>query len=143
MSSPDAGAYAVPVRSGPGELIADRPGRRVELLAEDEALAVTHFRYKGTGPKPHVHHLYADCFLTLEGTLRMRVGDEERLVDPLSWVQVPHDVVHTFSPADGEAIFLSCGFSVYLRGENPGFDQHDLPPGGGADPAAVLVRTTT
>jgi len=57
-------------------------------------------------------------------------------------VQVPHDVVHTLSRADGEAVILSSGFGAYLRDENPGFDQHDQPPGGGADPAAVLVCTT-
>src|SRR6478735_5452626 len=115
-----------------GELIDDRPGRRIELLADDEALTVTHFRFAGAGPQPHVHRLHADCFLVLDGTMRMRVGDDERLVEPLSWVQVPHGIVHTFAPADGEATFLNvhapaCGFGAYLRGENPEFDQHDPP----------------
>ena len=128
-----------------GELITDRPGRRVELLVDDEALAVTHFRYTGAGPQPHVHHLHADCFLVLDGTLRMRVGDDDRLVEPLSWVQVPHDVVHTFSAADGEATFLNfhapaAGFGGYLRGESAVFDQHDPPPEGGRDPSLAVVR---
>ena len=34
----------------------------------------------------------------------------------------------------------SCGFGAYLRGGRPGFDQHEPPPDGGADPSAVLVR---
>jgi hypothetical protein len=33
----------------------------------------------------------------------------------------------------------SCGFGDYLRGRNPGFDQHDPPPGGGGDPASVIA----
>jgi hypothetical protein len=35
----------------------------------------------------------------------------------------------------------SCGFGDYLRGQNPGFDQHEPPPGGGVDPASVVVRS--
>jgi mannose-6-phosphate isomerase-like protein (cupin superfamily) len=132
------------VEAASGELIADRPGRRVELLVDDEALAVTHFRYSGDGPPPHVHHLHADCFLVIEGALRMRVGEEERLVEPLSWVQVPHDVVHTFATAGGEATFLNvhapaCDFGAYLRGSAP-FDQHDPHAGGGRDPSLATVR---
>lgn len=34
----------------------------------------------------------------------------------------------------------SCGFGNDLRSRNPGFDQHDPPPDGGADPAGVLPR---
>jgi hypothetical protein len=34
----------------------------------------------------------------------------------------------------------SCGFGAYLRGDHPGFDQHEPPPDGGADPSAVLLR---
>jgi quercetin dioxygenase-like cupin family protein len=127
-----------------GELIADRPGRRIELLADNEALAVTHFRFAGDGPQPHVHRLHADCFLVLDGVLQMRVGDDERRVEPLSWVQVPHRVAHTFAPADGEATFLNihapaCGFGSYLRGKHPDFDQHDPPEDGGRDPSLAVV----
>lgn len=35
----------------------------------------------------------------------------------------------------------ACGFADYLREQNPGFDQHEPPPGGGADPTSVVVRT--
>ena len=67
-------------------------------------------------------------------------------VEPVSWVQVPNGVVHTFAPETDEVTFLnlhapSCGFGAYLRGENPGFDQHEPPPNGGLDPASVVVRT--
>ena len=132
------------VEAASGDLIADRPGRRVELLVDDEALAVTHFRYDGDGPPPHVHHLHADCFFVLEGALSMRIGEEERLVEPLSWVQVPHDVVHTFAAAGGEASFLNfhapaCDFGAYLRGSS-GFDQHEPPADGVRDPSLAAVR---
>jgi hypothetical protein len=31
------------------------------------------------------------------------------------------------------------GFADYLRGRNPGFDQHDPPADGGADPASIVA----
>jgi hypothetical protein len=37
----------------------------------------------------------------------------------------------------------SLGFGDYLRGRNPGFDQHDPPPDGGADPASMLLVRLT
>jgi len=115
------------------------------LLADDEALTVSHFRYGASGPQPHVHRNHADCFLLLDGTMRMRLGDDERHVEPVSWVQVPAGVVHTFAPESSEVTFLnvhapSCGFGAYLHGRNPDFDQHEPAPGGGRDPADAVVR---
>jgi len=44
-----------------GELIADRPGRRIELLADDEALTVTHFRFAGAGPRSEERRVGKEC----------------------------------------------------------------------------------
>jgi mannose-6-phosphate isomerase-like protein (cupin superfamily) len=129
----------------PGERLVDRAEVGIVLLTDDEALTVTHFRFGSAGPQPHVHRLHADCFLLLDGTMRMRLGDEEQLVEPISWVQVPNSVVHTFAPETGEVTFLnvhapSCGFGEYLRGRNRAFDQHEPPSDGGRNPALAVVR---
>jgi hypothetical protein len=58
-------------------------------------------------------------------------------------------VVHGFDndSADSARCFNlhmpSLGFGDYLRGRNPGFDQHDPPPDGGADPASMLLVRLT
>jgi mannose-6-phosphate isomerase-like protein (cupin superfamily) len=135
----------VTVIAEPGERLVDRAEVGIVLLADDEALTVTRLRFGSTGPQPHVHRLHADCFLLFDGTMRMQLGAEEQFVEPISWVQVPNGVVHTFAPETGEVTFLnvhapSCGFGAYLRGRNPDFDQHAPPSDGGRDPAHAVVR---
>ena len=79
----------------------------------------------------------------------MTVGDARVRVPAETLVFLPPDVVHGFDN-DGTEVMLAynfhvpaSGFAEYLRGRNPGFDQHDPPAGGGADPAsAILVRLT-
>ena len=111
-----------------GEAITDRPGRRVTLLADTEELTLSDFEY---GP--------GELEITFEsGPLRVSAG---------TLVLIPRGIVHSFgNTSDAAARFLnihapSCGFGDYLRGQNPGFDQHEPPPDGGADPASVVVRT--
>lgn len=132
-----------------GETITQRPGRRVTLLSDTEELAVTDSLYGPgeRGPDDHVHREHADAWLVHEGSLVFRLGEGIAFEAPAgTFVVVPPNVVHAFSnERETTARFLnlhapSCGFGAYLRGENPGFDQHDPPPGGGADPAGALVR---
>jgi hypothetical protein len=62
-----------------------------------------------------------------------------------AFVLIPPDVVHSFDNAgDAAARFVNfhappCGFGDYLRGRNPGFDQHEPPPRGGLDPVIVVA----
>ena len=132
-----------------GETVTQRPGRRVTLLSDTEELAVTESVYGPgeRGPDDHVHREHADAWLVLEGSLTFRLRDVVFEAPAGTFVVVPPNVVHAFSN-EGEvtARFLnvhapSCGFGDYLRGRNPGFDQHDPPPDGGSDPAGALVRT--
>jgi quercetin dioxygenase-like cupin family protein len=135
-----------------GETITERQGRRLTLLAETEELAVTETVYgRGErGPDLHVHDHHTDAWLVLDGTLTFVTRDEVTFsAGPGHLVVVPPGIAHGFAN-EGEATarFLnlhapSCGFGDYLRGRNPGFDQHDPPPDGGADPAAILVRAFT
>jgi mannose-6-phosphate isomerase-like protein (cupin superfamily) len=72
------------------------------------------------GPPPHVHDKLHDMFLVLEGTLTMRLGDEQLEVEPGTFVCVPPGVVHTFSnPSDAPVRFLNfntpAGWEGYMR----------------------------
>lgn len=132
-----------------GEAITDRPGRRVTLLTDTEELALTAFEYGPgeRGASPHVHSDHSDAFLVLEGELEITFESGPLRVSAGTLVLIPRGVVHSFgNTSDAAARFLnihapSCGFGDYLRGQNPGFDQHEPPPDGGADPASVVVRT--
>ena len=92
-------------------------------------------------------HDHSDAFLVLEGELEITFESGPLRVSAGTLVLIPRGVVHSFGNAsDATARFLnvhapSCGFGDYLRGQNPGFDQHEPPPDGGVDPASVVVRT--
>jgi quercetin dioxygenase-like cupin family protein len=138
--------------SGPdttGEVITDRPGRRVTLLADTEEMTLTEFEYGPgeQGASPHVHSDHSDAFLVLEGELEITFESGPLRAPAGTLVLIPRGVVHSFgNTSDATASFLnvhapSCGFGDYLRGQNPTFDQHEPPPDGGVDPAHVVVRT--
>jgi mannose-6-phosphate isomerase-like protein (cupin superfamily) len=130
-----------------GEVITDRPGRRVTLLLDTPELAVTESLYGPgeRGPDPHVHHEHTDAFLVAEGAMTFAFRDETIEVPSGTFLSVPPDVVHSFRNESTETSRFfnlhapSRGFGDYLRGRNPGFDQHDPPEDGGVDPASVVV----
>lgn len=132
-----------------GETITDRPGRRLTLLVDTEELAVTETVYGPGehGPDPHVHHDHADTFVVMEGELTFSLRGEKLRAPAGTFVLVPPDVVHSFrNDGDGDARFFnlhvpSRGFGEYLRGRNPGFDQHYVEADSGLDPGTVVVRT--
>jgi quercetin dioxygenase-like cupin family protein len=132
-----------------GEAITDRPGRRVTLLADTEHLTLTEFDYGPgeRGASPHVHRHHSDAFLVLEGELEITFEDGPLSAVAGTFVLIPPDVVHSFdNTSDAAARFFNihapaCGFGEYLRGRNPGFDQHEPPQDGGLGSAAVVVRT--
>ena len=142
-----ATAVAVQLGGGSGETITDRPGRRVTLLADTAEVAATEFVYGSgeQGPDPHVHHHHADAFVVLEGALVLSLRGTSLHAPSGTVVVVPPLVAHTYANEGATAArFLnlhapSCGFGDYLRGRNPGFDQHEPPPEGGADPASVVA----
>jgi mannose-6-phosphate isomerase-like protein (cupin superfamily) len=72
------------------------------------------------GPPPHVHDKLHDMFYVLEGELSMRLGEEDRIVGPGTFVCVPPGVVHTFSnPGPAVVRFLNFntpgGWEGYMR----------------------------
>jgi quercetin dioxygenase-like cupin family protein len=139
------------VRTGgiDGEAITDRPDRRVTLLTDTEHLTLTEFDYGPgqRGASAHVHHDHSDAFLVVAGELELTFESGPLRAPAGTFVLIPPDVVHSFdNTSDASARFFnihapSCGFGDYLRGQNAGFDQHEPPPGGGLNPASVVVRT--
>jgi mannose-6-phosphate isomerase-like protein (cupin superfamily) len=72
------------------------------------------------GPPPHVHEKLHDMFLVTEGTLTVRLGDEEREIEAGTFVCVPPGVVHTFSNRGNAPVrFLNfntpAGWEGYMR----------------------------
>ena len=141
-----------------GELLAHRPGFRVTLLADMEDLGSTSTLASPgmPSPPPHVHDRHADCFLVLEGSLRLELEGETRVAGPESWIQVPQGVVHTFSPVGDEpARFVnvhtpSGGIGAYMRvlmaaktdeGRRRAWEEFDGRPlaSGGVDSSSAVV----
>ena len=112
-----------------------------EIIGDGEHMDVVEFTYDPgrDGPDPHIHRHHSDAFRVLEGELELQLGpDRERVRLPAGgFALAPPGVVHTFrNPGPAEARFLnfhapSMGFAAYMRGENPGFDQHEPPEDGG------------
>jgi quercetin dioxygenase-like cupin family protein len=132
-----------------GEKITDRPERRATILVDADELTVSEFFYGPgeRGAQRHVHHHHADAFLVVEGELTVAVGEGSLRAPAGTLVVFPPNVVHGFDNDGTEPMLVynlhlpASGFADYLRGRNPGFDQHDPPADGGADPAtAVAVR---
>jgi quercetin dioxygenase-like cupin family protein len=144
----DPGLVVV-VRAGgsEGEVISDRPDRRVTVLVDAEELIVSEFFYGPgeRGAKLHFHRSHADGFLVLEGEIALGFRDGSLATPATSLALLPRDVVHGFDN-DGSSSMRcfnlhapAVGFGDYLRGRNPDFDQHDPPAAGGVDPAAIVA----
>jgi mannose-6-phosphate isomerase-like protein (cupin superfamily) len=51
---------------------------------------------RGTGPPLHVHRREDEGMYVLEGQIRFRVGDDEFVAGPDTWVWQPRGIPHTF-----------------------------------------------
>ena len=119
----DGGRPVADAAIGGGELVADRPEQRVELLADVDEIAIADVRSNpgGASPPPHVHERHVESFYVLEGELTFTSGDRELRAEAGSWVQVPAGVPHTFAVGGTRpARFLdvhtpSCGFGDFVR----------------------------
>jgi mannose-6-phosphate isomerase-like protein (cupin superfamily) len=147
------GASVIP--PGGGEVIADAPHRRVEVVCEHDALHATSVRMAagGEGADLHVHRRHTDVFYVLAGELTIRLGPAGEPVTAPAGTQarIPPLVVHGYRNAsDAEVRFLNLhapgtGFVAYLRALRDGrehtFDQEPPPPDGGRPPAEASVTT--
>ena len=143
----------VEVTPGEGEIVGDSVDRRVELLAELDAVHATLSRFGPgrDGADRHVHRSHADVFVVLEGSLTLKLaGDAERVVGAGTIVTVPPMVIHGFgNTSDADLWYVNLhmpglGFNDYMRGLRDRvavpFDQFDPPEdGAGVQPASDIV----
>lgn len=130
-----------------GEKITDLPERRATVLVETDELTISEFDYGPgeRGAEPHIHRHHADGFLVVDGEFTFHFRDGSRAFPAGTLLVIPPGVVHGFDNDSGAHArcfnfhMPSFGFADYMRGRNPGFDQHDPPEDGGVDPAAVVV----
>jgi quercetin dioxygenase-like cupin family protein len=119
----DGGRPAGDAYLGTGEVLSDRPGLRVSLLADVDEIGIVEVRSEpgGVSPPAHVHPNHVESFYVLAGELSFTAGGSELQAAAGSWVQVPPGVPHTFAPTGSEeARFLnihtpSCGFGDFVR----------------------------
>ena len=72
------------------------------------------------GPPPHIHRATNDMFFVVQGTLTLRLGDDEHEAPPGSFALVPPGNVHTFANRQREPVrFVSIvapgGFEQYFK----------------------------
>jgi quercetin dioxygenase-like cupin family protein len=130
-----------------GEKITDRPDRRATVLVDADELTLSEFAYGAgqRGAELHVHHDHADAFLVVEGEFAFALRDGPLRGPAGTLVVFPPDVAHGFDNDSAAAArcynlhMPSNGFGDYLRGRNPGFDQHEPPADGGLDPSSMTA----
>jgi quercetin dioxygenase-like cupin family protein len=108
---------------GGEELVVDRPGLRVALLADVEDVGISETTSEpGGAPPPHVHRRHVESFYVLAGEITFIAEGRELEATTGTWVQIPPGTPHTFAvTGDGEASFLnvhtpSCGYGAFLHG---------------------------
>jgi quercetin dioxygenase-like cupin family protein len=124
-------------------------GSRMEIKARAEdtggALSVLegHFPYEGYGPPLHVHSREDEAMYVLEGQIRFRVGDDEFVAGPGTWVWQPRGVPQAFRVESASAralvVFSPGGLEgMFEEGGTPAGDS-DEPPQEEYDMEAVLA----
>ena len=125
---------------GSDGFVSERPGLRVELLADLEELGISETTSEPGGPSPpaHLHRRHVESFYVLEGELTFAAGEREVLASAGTWVQVPPGTPHTFSvTGDGNVRFLNihtpgCGYGAFLRGLHEARTDEELAAARGA-----------
>jgi len=139
------------VAPGAGEIIGDAADRRVEILAETEALHATWSRFGPgrDGADRHIHRHHTDFFYVLSGELTVKLAEGEAAAPAGALAIAPPLAVHGFRNGAGADVrYLNlhapgCGFADYMRGLRDGrpvaFDQEDPPAGEPPPPDEVIV----
>jgi mannose-6-phosphate isomerase-like protein (cupin superfamily) len=111
---------------GEGERLAAGPSSEIVIKATGADTAGSFFLAESViapgfaGPPLHRHEAMHDMFYVLEGTLTLRVGDDEREAGPGTFACVPPGVAHTFSnPGTAPVRILNfstpSGWEDYMR----------------------------
>src|SRR3954447_12663855 len=106
---------------GEGELL-EGEHRKLRINASLPELDVLEFELEPgfEGPGAHFHRKPVDSFYVLDGEGVFRIGHEEVVAGPGTFVAAPPGVVHAFTASDRPARFLNVhapdrGFTEYLR----------------------------
>ena len=91
-----------------------------EATAGSFSLAEVTIQPGTSGPPPHFHREMLDSFFVLEGTLSVRLGDDELEAPPGTYACAPPGIVHTFANrSDGPVRFLNLntpgGWEDFIR----------------------------
>ena len=91
-----------------------------EATAGSFSLAEVTIQPGTAGPPPHFHREMLDSFFVLEGTLSVRLGDDELEAPPGTYACAPPGTVHTFANrSDGPVRFLNLntpgGWEDFIR----------------------------
>ena len=119
---------------GGAELLADRPGLRVALLADLEEIGISEAWGDPDGPSPpqHLHRRHVESFYVIAGEMTFTAGGREQRATAGTWVQIPPGTPHTFAPSGTDEVrFLnihtpSCGYGTFLRGLHEARTDEDL-----------------
>lgn len=97
------------------------------------------FYHEGYGPPLHVHSREGEVMYVLEGQIRFRLGDDEFLAGPGTWVWQLRGVPHSFraesegaralvifTPGGGERMFEEGGVPAGESAEPPQQQEYDL-----------------
>jgi len=97
---------------------------------------------RGFAPPTHVHHREDSALYVLDGSLRVRVGDDESTITAGEFVFLPRDVPHSFRVDSEEAHFLELvtpgGFEQYHIDASDRAEAAALPPEGPPDIPRLL-----
>jgi mannose-6-phosphate isomerase-like protein (cupin superfamily) len=123
----------------------------IKTRAEDTAGALGvlegRFPYKGYGPALHVHSGEDEAIYVLEGQIRFRVGDDEFVAGPGTWVWQPRGVPQAFSVESDSAraliIFTPGGLErMFQDGGVPAAESAEPPPQPQPDPETMAALAT-
>jgi quercetin dioxygenase-like cupin family protein len=104
---------------------------RAENTGGSLAVLEGHFFEEGYGPPLHVHSREDESMYVLEGEIRFRIGDDEFVAGPGSWVWQPRGTPHSFRVESAGARALV----VFTPGGLEGmFEEGGVPAGEEAEP---------
>jgi quercetin dioxygenase-like cupin family protein len=112
----------------------------------DGISVLEHRAFQGDSPPLHIHHDEDEIFHVLEGEVRYRVGDQERLARAGETLLTPKGIPHTYRVESAEARMLTITkgeFESFIRAFGRPAERDGLPdPSGPPTPeqAEALAR---
>ena len=122
----------------------------IRVSAQDGSDGISvleHRASQGDSPPLHIHHDEDEIFHVLEGEVRYRVGDQERLARAGETLLTPKGIPHTYRVESAEARMLTITkgeFENFVRAFGRPAERDGLPdPSGPPTPeqAEALART--